>query len=171
MTTNLTPVTDADMSFRSGHYRPPAANFRTFVHSLKEAGVDMSRVRISKSYAVLVGIESYQKSKKRVKSAKEAIAHTKDKVLHPEKVKAEEEEARDKSQSAEKERLHLQKIREEEIAQQKGLPHRVKDGVLKLTSRENVAKEPAPAEGTPIENRGIGGTGPEDGVPAPEGKR
>lgn len=159
------------MSFRSGHYRPPAANFRAFVHSLKDAGVDMSRVSISKSYAVLVGIESYQKSKKRVKGAKVAIAHTKDKVLHPEKVKAEEEEARDKSQSAEKERLHLQKIREEEIAQQRGLPHRMKDEVLKLTSMENVLKGAQPTEGTPMEKRGIGGTGPEDGVPAPEGKR
>lgn len=50
----------------SGHYRPPASNFRAFVTSLKEEGVDMSRVSISKSYAVLVGLEAYTKVRKRV---------------------------------------------------------------------------------------------------------
>ncbi|GAD94152.1 IQ calmodulin-binding motif protein [Paecilomyces variotii No. 5] len=48
----------------SGHYRPPAVNFRRFVHALEDQGVDMSRVSISKSYAVLVGIEGYAKVKK-----------------------------------------------------------------------------------------------------------
>lgn len=43
----------------SGHYRPPASNFRAFVRSLREAGADMSRVSVSKSYAVLVGLEAY----------------------------------------------------------------------------------------------------------------
>lgn len=47
------------MSPLSGHYRPPANNFRKFVKSLKEANVDMSRVSISKSYAILVGLEAY----------------------------------------------------------------------------------------------------------------
>lgn len=47
------------MSPLSGHYRPPANNFRKFVKSLKEAGADMSHVSISKSYAILVGLEAY----------------------------------------------------------------------------------------------------------------
>ncbi|KAK4031203.1 hypothetical protein C8A01DRAFT_42316 [Parachaetomium inaequale] len=49
----------------SGHYRPPASNFRAFVRSLKEAGVDMGRVSVSKSYAVLVGLEMYIKVRKK----------------------------------------------------------------------------------------------------------
>jgi hypothetical protein len=50
----------------SGHYRPPASNFRAFVKSLREAGVDMSHVSVSKSYAVLVGLEAYVKGRKKV---------------------------------------------------------------------------------------------------------
>ncbi|KAL1879498.1 hypothetical protein Plec18167_003955 [Paecilomyces lecythidis] len=57
----------------SGHYRPPAANFRRFVHALEDQGVDMSRVSISKSYAVLVGIEGYAKVKKGKKKFHEKI--------------------------------------------------------------------------------------------------
>jgi hypothetical protein len=49
----------------SGHYRPPASNFRAFFKSLKEAGVDMGRVSVSKSYAVLVGLEMYVKVRKK----------------------------------------------------------------------------------------------------------
>jgi hypothetical protein len=49
----------------SGHYRPPASNFRAFVKSLKEEGVDMGRVSVSKSYAVLVGLEMYIKARKK----------------------------------------------------------------------------------------------------------
>ncbi|KAK4231790.1 hypothetical protein QBC38DRAFT_325644, partial [Podospora fimiseda] len=51
----------------SGHYRPPASNFKSFVNSLKEEGVDMSSVSISKSYAVLVGLEAYSKVRKSVR--------------------------------------------------------------------------------------------------------
>ncbi|KAH8163124.1 hypothetical protein CIB48_g5129 [Xylaria polymorpha] len=78
----------SSLSPLSGHYRPPASSFRAFVHSLEEAGVDMSHVSISRSYAVLVGLEI------------------------PEEAKRMEEEARDKSQSAAKERRFLEKERE-----------------------------------------------------------
>jgi hypothetical protein len=47
----------------SGHYRPPTKNFRLFVHSLRDEGVDMSRVSISRSYAVLVGLEAYVRTR------------------------------------------------------------------------------------------------------------
>ena len=172
MVSSLTrAVTNIDLSFRSGHYRPPAANFRAFVHSLKEAGVDMSRVSISKSYAVLVGIEGYTKTKRKVKSAGESIVHGKNKALHPEKVRQEEAEKRDKSQSAEKERQYLQKLREEELAQERGLTDRMRDG-LRLRSGEPIPRDPSsPVKDTPTEGRGVPGTGPEDGVPPPEGHR
>lgn len=98
----------------SGHYRPPASNFRAFVRSLKEEGVDMSHVSISKSYAVLVGLEMYMKSQQKGKDLVKKITQKKDKVLHPEEVEKRIEEERDKSQSAEKERRFLEKQAEEE---------------------------------------------------------
>lgn len=64
----------------SGHYRPPANNFRKFVKSLREAGVDMSHVSISKSYAILVGLEAYSNFRKGKKKTKSAANETADKV-------------------------------------------------------------------------------------------
>ncbi|OAA62257.1 IQ calmodulin-binding protein [Cordyceps fumosorosea ARSEF 2679] len=52
----------------SGHYRPPSSNFRAFLHSLKAEGVDTSHLTISKSYAVLLGLETYIKTTKMSKS-------------------------------------------------------------------------------------------------------
>lgn len=57
----------------SGHYRPPAANFRAFVHSLEDAGVDMTHVSITRSYAVLVGLEAYIKTQQKGKKAARAV--------------------------------------------------------------------------------------------------
>ncbi|GKZ76312.1 hypothetical protein AnigIFM56816_005291 [Aspergillus niger] len=57
----------------SGHYRPPAANFRAFIHSLQDQGVDMSHVSISKSYAVLAGIEGYTRAKRKVRALQEKV--------------------------------------------------------------------------------------------------
>ncbi|KAI9842277.1 MAG: hypothetical protein M1837_007346 [Sclerophora amabilis] len=93
----------------SGHYRPPTRNFRAFVHSLKDAGADTSRVSISKSYAVLVGLETYVRTRKKIKHAGERVNHTADKVIRPELVAKRDEEGKDKSQSAEKERQVLTK--------------------------------------------------------------
>lgn len=69
------------MSPLSGHYRPPANNFRRFVKSLKEAGVDMSHVSISKSYAILVGLEAYGNFCKGKKKTKRAAYKTTNKVI------------------------------------------------------------------------------------------
>jgi hypothetical protein len=64
----------------SGHYRPPSANFRAFVHALREAGVDLSRVSISKSYATLVGRESYYRIRRRftrkIQHVREVVRYT-----------------------------------------------------------------------------------------------
>ncbi|RAQ60799.1 IQ calmodulin-binding motif protein [Aspergillus flavus] len=65
----------------SGHYRPPAANFRAFIHSLQDRGVDMSHVSISKSYAVLAGIEGYTRTKHKVRALHEKVDDVKQKLL------------------------------------------------------------------------------------------
>ncbi|OQU95259.1 hypothetical protein CLAIMM_01492 [Cladophialophora immunda] len=141
----------------SGHYRPPAANFRAFVHSLRDEGVDMSHVSISRSYAV------------------ETVVHEKDKLLNPEKVKMEEEAMRDKSESAEKERLYLEQQREaqerearERRKAKRSLTGRFSSAFGKLKLRKDSGDDvPAGEE----QARRILGTGPEDGVPPPEGHR
>jgi hypothetical protein len=93
----------------SGHYRPPASNFRAFVKSLKEGGVDMTRVSISKSYAILVGLETYVNTRKKGKRMFEKMVHHKDKIVAPEEVQRREEEAKDMSKSAQREREVIQK--------------------------------------------------------------
>ena len=71
----------------SGHYAPPAKSFRGFVHSLKDAGADMSRVSISRSYAVLVGLEGYLGAKRNVKKGEQRIKD----IIHPEEARQREE--------------------------------------------------------------------------------
>ncbi|OHE92020.1 IQ calmodulin-binding domain-containing protein [Colletotrichum orchidophilum] len=103
----------SSLSPLSGHYRPPASNFRAFVKNLKEADVDTSHVSISKSYAVLVGLEVYLKSRQKGKKALEKMTHKKEKIMEPEEFRKREEEAKDKSESAAKERKVLEKEAEE----------------------------------------------------------
>lgn len=64
----------------SGHYRPHVANFRDFHHSLQKRGVDLSRVSISKSYAILAGIEGYTKTKRKMHSIHEKLSEVKNKI-------------------------------------------------------------------------------------------
>ncbi|EKD18203.1 IQ calmodulin-binding motif protein [Drepanopeziza brunnea f. sp. 'multigermtubi' MB_m1] len=87
----------------SGHYRPPVSNFKAFTHSLKEAGVDMSHVSISRSYAVLVGLEAYVKTRRRGKSLMQKLMQGKDKILSREDLAEREEAQRHKRESAAKE--------------------------------------------------------------------
>ncbi|KAL9584825.1 MAG: hypothetical protein Q9203_004509 [Teloschistes exilis] len=61
------------MQPRSGHYKPPAASFRAFVHSLQKRGVDMSVMSIPKSYAVLFGVEGYSRGLKTMASIRRAL--------------------------------------------------------------------------------------------------
>lgn len=98
----------------SGHYRPPTSNFRAFVHSLRDAGVDMSRVSISRSYAILVGLEAYVKTRQKFKSGAEHASHGKEKIMHPEEAAKREEQQKDKSKSAERERQILAQAAEKE---------------------------------------------------------
>ncbi|KAK8009032.1 IQ calmodulin-binding motif protein [Apiospora marii] len=103
----------SSLSPLSGHYRPPAANFRAFVHSLRDEGVDMSHVSISKSYAVLVGLEAYVKTRRKGKDAVHKATLRRDKILDPAEVARREEAERDKSESAAKERRFLEREEEE----------------------------------------------------------
>ncbi|KAJ9152047.1 IQ calmodulin-binding motif protein [Pleurostoma richardsiae] len=96
----------------SGHYRPPASSFRAFVRSLKEEGVDMSRVSISKSYAVLVGLEFYMKTRRKGKELVQKATRRREKMVHPEEVRRQDEALRDKSQSAAAERRFLEEQEE-----------------------------------------------------------
>lgn len=93
----------------SGHYRPPVSNFRNFVHSLKERGVDMSHVSISRSFAVLVGLEAYVKTRRKGKRLVRHLIHHRDKLLDPEEARRKELEEQDKSESAKRERKFLEK--------------------------------------------------------------
>lgn len=98
----------------SGHYRPPVASFRAFVHALKEEGVDMTHVSISRSYLVLVGLEAYVKTRRRGKKLVAKLVRGREKILDPETAKAKEEAAIDKSESAARERQTLKQQEENE---------------------------------------------------------
>ncbi|TLS22795.1 uncharacterized protein PpBr36_05576 [Pyricularia pennisetigena] len=93
----------------SGHYRPPAANFRAFVKSLKDMGVDMAHVSISKSYAVLVGLEVYVRTRQKSKRFVQKLVHGKDKIVAPDEVAKRREAEKDNSQSAAREREVLER--------------------------------------------------------------
>jgi hypothetical protein len=98
----------------SGHYRPPIRNFRLFVHSLRDAGVDMSRVSISRSYAVLVGLEAYVRTRRKIKHGMAHATHGKNRILHAEEAKKLEEDKMDGSQSSRREREFLERAAKKE---------------------------------------------------------
>ena len=93
----------------SGHYAPPLRNFREFVKSLKEEGADLSRLNLSRSYAVLLGLEGYIGAKKHVKTAEQGMKD----VVDQEGKRKREEAAKDKSKSAQQER-HILEQQEQE---------------------------------------------------------
>ena len=103
----------------SGHYRPPTKNFRAFVHNMQDHGVDMSRVSISRSYAVLVGLEAYVKTRRKVKKGVGAVKDAETKVVHPQVYEQKIEEQKDNSQSAQRERQLLADQAEKEAAERK----------------------------------------------------
>ncbi|KAK4164256.1 hypothetical protein QBC43DRAFT_378927 [Cladorrhinum sp. PSN259] len=77
----------------SGHYRPPASNFKAFVNSLKEEGVNMGSVSISKSYAILVGLEAYAKVSDRMKK----VGHKRDKASRSDLMSLKEQDVKESS--------------------------------------------------------------------------
>jgi hypothetical protein len=94
---------------------------------MQDNGVDMSRVSISRSYAVLVGLEAYVKTRRKFKHG---VVHAKEaetKVLHPEEHARKKEEEKDKSKSAERERQILahKAAREEAEKKEQSWRHRI----------------------------------------------
>lgn len=133
----------------SGHYRPPASNFRAFVKSLKEEGVDMSHVSISKSYAVLVGLEAYVKTRKKGKDILKRMTHRKDRIIAPEELRRKEEEEQDKSQSAAKERKVLE---DEEAKREENSAH------VKVMQKLHIQPSEPKGQKGPDGDRETGGT-------------
>lgn len=101
----------------SGHYRPNTSQFRAFIHSLKEAGADMSHLSVSKSYAVLIGMEAYVKTRRRGQKIVKTLLHGRDILLTHDELKKREEEELDRSETAGRER-RLQEIQEDEDARE-----------------------------------------------------
>lgn len=144
----------------------------------------MSRVSISKSYAVLVGIESYTKTKKKIASAQEKVGSGAEKIMNPEEAKRKVEQEKDKSESAEKERQWLERQRREEAekAEEGKMNNKEqKDKVVrKLMQKLGLANEKDEAAVVDAEVAKyaklpdvdpVPGTSVESGVPAPEGER
>ena len=69
----------------------------------------MSRVSISKSYAVLLGLEGYMKTKKHLHDNMVMMEHKAEEIFHPEQAQQRLEKEKDKSESARKEREFLAK--------------------------------------------------------------
>ncbi|KAL5373099.1 hypothetical protein DPSP01_012958 [Paraphaeosphaeria sporulosa] len=86
---------------------------------MKDNGVDMSRVSISRSYAVLVGLEMYVKTRRKVKHGVEHVHNAEIKVVHPEEYEKKMEESKDKSKSAEKERQLMAAHNEKQEAEKR----------------------------------------------------
>jgi hypothetical protein len=112
----------------SGHYAPPVQNFRLFLKSLKEAGADLTRLNVSRSYAVILGLEGYIGVKKRAQRTGQGIKD----MFQPDEKKRREEETRDKSQSAELERAFLE--REKKAKKEQSMSHKL---MKKLGLQEN----------------------------------
>jgi transposase len=68
---------------------------------------------------VLIGLETYIKTKRKGKDLAQRVGHRKDKIVAPEEAARREEEEKDKSQSAAREREVLQR---EEAEKQEGRP-------------------------------------------------
>lgn len=132
----------------------------------------MSHVSISRSYAVLVGLEAYVKSRKRGKKLVQKLVHGRDKLLSPDDVARREEEEREKSESAAREQkfLEMQEAQEREDRKLLNKLHirsrlEVRDGQTRLEGPLGDKKEKGKA--VDIE---APGTGPESAI-APEGTR
>ncbi|KAG6140162.1 hypothetical protein E4U38_007623 [Claviceps purpurea] len=128
----------SSLSPLSGHYRPPASNFRAFVRNLKDEGVDTSHVSISKSYTILVGLETYLKTRRKGKEWMGKLVRSKDKVLAPEEVKKKDEAQLDKSKSAATERYVVEREKEEESRRKSelGVGERVVEKMRRLSVRD-----------------------------------
>ncbi|KAL1311619.1 hypothetical protein AAFC00_001730 [Neodothiora populina] len=88
----------------SGHYSPPLQSYREFVHHLKDEAVDLSHVNITRSYAVLLGVEGYTGVKTKLGKGKQYVHD----VLNPKEAKERQADQQDRSSSAQKETAFLE---------------------------------------------------------------
>lgn len=58
---------------RSGHYKTPPHNLHIFINSLQSRGVDMSMTALGSTYAAMVGIETFMKSRGKMGKLKEDL--------------------------------------------------------------------------------------------------
>lgn len=158
----------------SGHYRPPTKNFRAFVHSMRDNGVDMSRVSISRSYAILVGLETYVKTRRKAKSGAHHARNAEAKLMRPEEYQKQKEAQKDNSKSAEQERriLAAKAEREEAERKEKSWRHRM---WTRIRQRAGSIRDESPSPPQQQQKRhektlSKPGLDPESGI-APAGKR
>ena len=71
----------------SGHYRCSSKHFKAFLKVLDENHVDMTNVHVSRSYAVLVGVEGIQKMKHGREKIVQTLEKLAPKVMQPKTVK------------------------------------------------------------------------------------
>jgi hypothetical protein len=101
------------------------------VRNLKEAGADMSRCSVSRSYAVILGLESYIRTKNQAKKAERGIKE----LVNPDEKKKREQKEFDASASAAREREVL-RAEEERRKSAGGFGARIKRFSLPLRGRE-----------------------------------
>jgi len=158
----------------SGHYRPNTSQFKAFLRSLKEAGADMSHVSISRSYALLIGLEAYVRTKRRGKKIVKALLHCRDKLLTHDELKKREEEELDRSETVGRER-RLEDIQQDEDAAEENkanikLLHKLH--IRSTTPKHAVNGTTKEAIGEKPEEEDViaPGKGPENAIP-PQGTR
>lgn len=141
---------------------------------MQDNGVDMSRVSISRSYAVLVGLEAYVKTRRKVKKSVGAVKDVETKVVHPEVYEKKIEEQKDNSKSAQRERQLLADQAEKEEAERKEKSW--KRRIWKKISRSGEKEDSATREGEKAQEQkrkkvlSRPGQDVESGIP-PEGRR
>lgn len=130
----------------------------------------MSHVSISRSYAVLVGLEAYVKTRRRGKKLLQKFLYHRDKLLSPVEVAEKEEAERDKSESAAKERRFLEEKEQQREAESTATKLKEKLHITHTDTLENEREtgETKSWEKDPDIQRA--GTGPENAI-APEGHR
>lgn len=144
---------------------------------MQDNGVDMSRVSISRSYAILVGLEAYVKTRRKFKHGAEHIKNAETKVMHPEEYKKQKEEQLDKSKSAQRERqLLAHKAEKEEALKREQSWHRRMWKRLSRSGSEPVEEELTSKQREEAKNQkkkkwlSKSGLDVESGIP-PDGKR
>ncbi|KAL7949694.1 IQ calmodulin-binding motif protein [Trichoderma barbatum] len=144
----LIGIKEGKLSFLSplsGHYRPPTSNFRAFVRSLKAEGVDAGHVPISKAYAVLLGLETYTKTRRVGKDLVHKMIHGKNKTIHPKETKRKKEEEKDTSKSAQKERQVVAREKRQAEAQKQA---HVEEAAMKAMEKLHIVPKAA-GQGSP----------------------